>query len=202
MFLDKYNYYKENSNYYLFYYPIAVTRTGEKTFLVDIETSLPVTDYTAEIIYYQIETKFNQTYTFMNNTYALEKEKYPEKMDIIVRLNNNDLNKGMVLERYMSSVLYPELATDYTMKHDANIYDSYLRCNYTDRQEIPWYPNEEAQMLLKAYFTYAKEAYDNNTYFSFTETIKKVADELDFDFKEAESIVYSYYLICNGSRIQ
>ena len=57
-------------------------------------------------------------------------------------------------------------------------------------------------MLLKAYFTYAKEAYDNNTYFSFTETIKKVADELDFDFKEAESIVYSYYLICNGSRIQ
>lgn len=202
MFLDKYNYYKENSNYYLFYYPIAVTRTGEKTFLVDIETSLPVTDYTAEIIYYQIETKFNQTYTFMNNTYALEKEKYPEKMDIIVRLNNNDLNKGMVLERYMSSVLYPELATDYTMKHDTNIYDSYLRCNYTDRQEIPWYPNEEAQMLLKAYFTCAKEAYDNNTYFSFTETIKKVADELDFDFKEAESIVYSYYLICNGSRIQ
>lgn len=202
LFLDEYNYFSENKNYYLFYYPVSVNKVDEKVFLVDIETTKPVNDYTAEIIYYQIETKFNQTYQFMDINASITKEEYPEKMDIIVRLNNNDLNSGLLLERYMSSVLYPELATDYTMRHPNNIYDNYLRNSYNDRQEIPWYPNSEAQELLKVYFSNAKEAFDNNTYFSFSESIQKAASELDFNYAKAQSIVYSYYLICNGSRVQ
>ena len=161
--------------------------------LVDIETSDIPTKYATELIYYQIITNFNAKYRNLFDD-AIDYESYKEKMDIIVRINNNKMNKGMLLDNSKGSVLYPEVnvGTD-ANGHPQNIADIGLRTHVSHPRGdyITWYPNERAQELLEHYFTYAKEAFDADSYFSIVETIEKSANEVEMDISDAKSILYS-----------
>ena len=194
---EEYNYFSNHDHYFFYYYPTRVEKIDERTYLVDIETSNVANRYAIEQIYYNICGNFLKKYRDATTDFTLY-EDYFEKMDIIIRINNTDMNKGMVLDYSMGSVLYPELSTSTEDFPTSTISDTHLRSYMNmDPAGIPWYPNEEAQELLKHYFTYAREAYDNDSYFSFTETIEKSAKEVGMDIEDAEKIVYSYYLLCN-----
>ena len=196
---DEYNYFNDHNNYFFYYYPTRVEKIDERRYLVDIETSDIPTKYATELIYYQIITNFNTKYRNLFDD-AIDYESYKEKMDIIVRINNNKMNKGMLLDNSMGSVLYPEVnvGTD-SNGYPQNITDVGLRILVSHPREnyITWYPNEKAQELLEHYFTYAKEAFDTDSYFSIVETIEKSANEVEMDISDAKSILYSYYLYCS-----
>ena len=196
-FPDEYNYFTNHDHYFFYYYPTRVEKIDERTYLVDIETSDIANRYAIEQIYYNICGNLLKKYRDATTDLTLY-EDYFEKMDIVIRINNTDMNKGMVLDYSMGSVLYPELSTSTEDFPSSKISDTHLRSYMEmDPAVIPWYPNEKAQELLKHYFSYAREAYDNNSYFSFTETIEKSAKEVGMDIEDAEKIVYSYYLLCN-----
>lgn len=196
-FPDEYNYFADHDHYFFYYYPTRVEKIDERTYLVDIETTDVASRYAVEQIYYNICGNFIKRYRNQATGLTLYDE-YFEKMDIIIRVNNTNMNKGMVLDYSMGSVLYPELSYPTDFFPENWVDDFHLRSSMkTSPAGIPWYPNEEAQELLEHYFTYAKKAYDNNSYFSFIESINSAAKEVGMDVEDAEKVVYSYYLLCN-----
>ena len=196
---DEYNYFNDHDHYFFYYYPTRVEKIDERRYLVDIETSDIPTKYATEMIYYQITINFNRRYRNLFED-AIDYDTYKEKMDIIIRINNNKMNKGMLLDNSMGSVLYPEVNVGMDKNgFEENITDWGLRTIVSEprNNHITWYPNEEGQELLEHYFTYAKDAFDSDSYFSIVETIEKSAEEIGMELSDAKSILYSYYLYCS-----
>lgn len=195
---EGYNYFAYHNNYFFYYYPTRVEKVSDNKYLIDVETSLPATRLAIEEAFYQITSNFNRNYgTDFEAPYFKD---YDSKFDIIVRINNTNMNKGMILDYAMGSVLYPNLLGDSYISGDFSSYDRVtdkgLRCSEA-LDYIPWYPNEEAQKLLSVYFTYAKEAFDSDSFFSIVETIERSAKDLNMELADAKKIIYSYYLYCN-----
>lgn len=195
---EEYNYFADHNNFFFYYYPIRVEKVSSNKYLVDVETSLPATRLAIEEVFYQIASNFSRKYD--NDLDAPYFKDYDSKFDIIVRINNSEINKGMILDYAMGSVLYQNLLGDSYIPGDFSSYDGIidkgLRCSGAFGH-IPWYPNEEAQELLSVYFTYAKEAFDSDSFFSIVETIERSAKDLNMELPDAKRIIYSYYLYCN-----
>lgn len=195
---EEFNYFANHDNYFFYYYPTRVEKVSDNKYLIDVETSLPATRLAIEEAFYQITSNFNRNYgTDFEDPYFKD---YDSKFDIIVRINNTNMNKGMILDYAMGSVLYPNLLGDSYISGDFSSYDRVtdkgLRCSEA-LDYISWYPNEEAQKLLSVYFTYAKEAFDSDSFFSIVETIERSAKDLNMELADAKKIIYSYYLYCN-----
>ena len=171
-----YNYYIDNHDYFVTYVPSSVSKLSDKTYIVDIEVDKPIDELGASIIRSNFLTAIKNNDNDTSNLKDID-------LRVLVRIK---YSKAPNLSEFFNLGVFDIINnSDYLVNADGKTVYSFFSNGY------PWYPSEEALVWAEDFYTLAKEAYDNDTYFSIFETISDLSKKYGISENDMTSVIFS-----------
>ena len=171
-FPNEYNLFNEIGNDYIInYYPEKV-ELNNNVLKITLKIDNPITDSLQTV---DIVNKISHYFSDEMNVGKIEKN-----FDLIIAFDYNNISCN-VFDEFDSRSLFSEGFKEDEYNDLVILYD-----------RAPWYPNEEAQKIIKNVFTNISENFVNDTQYSIFNEIKKVSEQENIEYEKVEEIVMNY----------